>query len=832
MNPLNLINIKKTWTAFLSAILLSTLVACSGGHNTEDADDTGVVGENALLSISVTDINGNVTNSITSGNQLSLTATLTTSSGAAIEGERVEFTTSLGSLNATSRLTDASGQATVSFDSSAVASGVVTFTTSATVDTEELSIDSEIEVLQAVVEVEGDPSVSITLKESGTSTNSIQEDETAQLGIELLDADNNPIADAIVTFSAELGQLSATTALTNSLGTAEVTLTPIAEQLGAGLATASVTINDTTYVETKAYEIVSDGVVDPDTQVQIGYFDDNNNFVAGQVQSDIIDDEGNTSISAGATLGLSIVVVDQDLNRITSPTNVSFTSTCVSAGSASIDDQVTTINGEAQTTYQDISCAGSMGNEDEVIATVRVNSSDLTASRTITLQAEDLGSIEFVSASPESIVLKGTGGQGKQETATLTFLVKGELGNPLNQQNVSFSLNTDVGGLALASSNGVTNAQGLVSVKVISGTVPTAVRVTAMVTNEEGTEISTQSDLLSVNTGLPDQDSLTLALTTVNPEARNFVETVTVVAYLADSFNNPVPDGTTVNFTTEGGSIEPSCVTSNGNCSVEWTSIEPYQDNHRVTILATAEGHEYFVDVNGNNVYDDADGSAQNASLSNEGRVVAGFDRIGNLSSGFIDMPEAWRDDNEDGVYDSGELFIDADNDGAHTIKNDLFNGPQCDGSSCATTNFITIRKATVLITSGSAASYRLTDNTGGQVIRSNYDDSATNSAVSIARGSSNSFSLQVADEALQTMPSGTIISISSTVGDLIGGNTYTVPNTRGTSDPDGYGGVTLSFVIANNLSDEEIGSTGGIEVTVTTPRGIETTFTAVVTVE
>ncbi|MDA8622064.1 hypothetical protein N9L48_05385, partial [Psychrosphaera sp.] len=494
---------------------------------------------------------------------------------------------------------------------------------------------------------------------------------------------------------------------------------------------------------------------------------------------------------------------------------------------ATIDATSTTVNGVATSTFQDISCAGAQGNEDTIIATVRVNSADLTATKKITLSPESLGSVEFVSASPTSIVLKGTGGQGKQETSTVTFLVKGELGNPLSQQEVSFTLNTDIGGLSLASDVGVTNNEGLVSAKVIAGTVPTVVRVTATTSNENSTAVATQSDLLSVNTGLPDQNSMTLSLSTINPEARNITGTeVTVSAYLADNFNNPVPDGTTVNFTTEGGAIEPSCNTVEGSCSVVWNSQEPYPDNHRVTILATVEGHEYFVDVNGDNVYGTPDGNSANGSVSNINEIKSGLGRISPLSAGFIDMPEAWRDDNEDGTRDSGELFIDSDNSGDYTMEDTLFNGPQCE-SGCATAKFSTVRKARVLITSSSNALYRLLDS-ADTVLKSNYD-SATNGQISIVRGSSAEFTLEMSDTQFQVLSQGTTINVSSSVGELVGGGSIAIANTVGSSDPSLPGTTRVTFTIINNLTTDDDPVSGALSFSAISPSTITTGNSVVV---
>ena len=142
---------------------------------------------------------------------------------------------------------------------------------------------------------------------------------------------------------------------------------------------------------------------------------------------------------------------------------------------------------------------------------------------------------------------------------------------------------------------------------------------------------------------------------------------------MADRFNNPVPDGTVVNFTTEGGTIEGSCQTSGypiaSGCSVTWTSQEPRPDDHRVTVLATVIGQETYYDKNGSGVFDDGDT--------------------------FDDLPEAFRDDDESNSFDpdaynfrtdsagnydfsKDEKYIDYDGSATYSLGDGLFNGVPC----------------------------------------------------------------------------------------------------------------------------------------------------------
>lgn len=456
---------KNTLFGFLSLLTLLFLTACESG-STDTTDDNALEGTQGSLAVTVTDSDGDAISSLTVGNSAIISATFTDASdNDAVAEQRIDFSANSGTLSESSRLTNSSGQTSVTLNTTDVTPGVITVTISTTYNDETLTKEEEIEVLAATSEVVGDPNLTMSLEINGETTVEIEENESAQLKLTVLDADNAPVTNTQVTFSAELGTLNSTSDLTDGSGVAEVTLTGTAEQLGVATATALVTINDITYSETYTYQVVESGTVTEEDSVSIGYFDTEGNFVDGEIGLSL--SGGSTSISAGATLGLNVVLVNQNLELITTPSSVSFTSTCVAAEQATIDTPVTTINGKASSTYEDINCAGASGNEDEIVATITSGTTTLTATTTIQLQPEGLGSIEFVSASPESIVLKGTGGQGKQETSTMTFLVKGELGNPLNQQNVTFELNTAVGGLSLASTSGVTNSEGLVTANVV-----------------------------------------------------------------------------------------------------------------------------------------------------------------------------------------------------------------------------------------------------------------------------------------------------------------------------------------------------------------------------
>ena len=94
---------------------------------------------------------------------------------------------------------------------------------------------------------------------------------------------------------------------------------------------------------------------------------------------------------------------------------------------------------------------------------------------------ENSVSIQFVSATPTSITLKGTGGAGLSETSEVTFRVKDPEGAILAEQPVNFELTTTVGGITLNPRTVISDEGGLVTTIIQSGSVPTPVRVEASI---------------------------------------------------------------------------------------------------------------------------------------------------------------------------------------------------------------------------------------------------------------------------------------------------------------------------------------------------------------
>lgn len=341
------------------------------------------------------------------------------------------------------------------------------------------------------------------------------------------------------------------------------------------------------------------------------------------------------TLSAGGNASVS-VTVSSGSAPYTPPLSVSFTSPCITAGKATIGSPVLTQGGMATASYTDKGC----GVADIVTASVAFGGATVTQTGTITVLPATAGSFKFISANTTNISLKGTGGFGRQEFSTLTFQVFDKTGSPASGTPVDFvfsdcnpvitdcSKGLGVGGLTLYPTSATSAADGTVTTLVSAGTIPTSVRVVASI-HGSSPLITTLSNILVISTGVPDQKHFSLATETGNCEGRDFDQTCSIVtATLGDHFGNPAPDGTAVNFTTEGGVIDASCVTGSlpppgatptgqttnskvgpgsGTCSVLLRASSPRPANGRVTVLAYALGEENLFDANGNNVYDTGD---------------------------------------------------------------------------------------------------------------------------------------------------------------------------------------------------------------------------------
>lgn len=746
---------------------------------------------------------------------------------ATVSNQLVTFSATFGSVVPENKLTDSNGEAIVIVNSlDLVNAGAITASTTPNDSSTALTASRNFEFLSASDGTSpAAPKLSASILNSSTLVTRFKVDEPVQLQAILLDSESKGIDGAKVTFTAGSAVLNPASALTDPQGIAQVPYTPSATELGANSLTVTVDYQGQSLQTSSLYEVLSKDAVNQEGTLKLGSFN-GAVFTEGKLTSTLTADANDVyKISAGGSFGVTASLVleanDGTITRVQTPSSISFSSDCTNSNSATLDTPVTTLSGKASSTFQDTSCSGNSEHRDQIIATTVAGNQTLTANFPFTLQRQTLASLSFESAEPAQIRIKGAGGTGTNESSLVSFKVISADGNPTKQQKVSFTLDTVVGGLSFdngtANAQSLTNSQGIASVRVRSGTVPTPVRVVATAVDADTSEVITsQSEQLIVGTGLPQQLGFSLSTSIFNPEAGDFSgETATITIRASDSFGNPAPDDTAVNFTTEGGQIPTSCVTKNGTCSVVWTSQSARVPDHRITILAYALGHETFFDTNGNNIFDDADISkdingtpvTDLACLTRSGVAKKctgnGMDIEAYLPSGFSDLGDAFRDDNEDGIWNLGEKYLNTKNSDTYLSADGKFNGPQCESTLCGKdqANKTYIRKALVMSMSGSQAYISVMQD--GVLLPS------VNDIKPVAVGASSEFVVFVHDSANQIMPATTSIELCV---DCAGApKTFEVPNTVYAK---GSLGSPLKFTASANAS---------VSLKVTTPKNVVT---------
>ncbi len=611
----------------------------------------------------------------------------------------------------------------------------------------------------SLVDADGNPTTEVTQTFPATLRVIVREDNRNE----------EPVEGVVVTGTADFAAIAPDNgqALTDADGLATLEV-----QAGNTLGADTITVT----VQSPAGQVSATiGVNISGSGFTLGFFD-GTTFIPGQIglSSDTLSFRGSAVVR--------VAVVDETGTPVTAPQQVRLSSACSLSGLASFREigdandgsstlTVETVDGLASAEY----LAGSCETEDELGATLI--DGDTSASAMVTIAGRDANFIGYVTSEPSEgeegsdrtiIALKGTGGPGRPEVATITFEVleepvvleagdpqPGQPGylelasrTPLAGVEVTFALTNSLGGITLSSESAVSDPSGLVTVDVLAGNVATATLVTASF-DASGSSGASQlqsatSNQIVIGTGLPDQNSISMSTEVFRvPDARDIDGiSVAITVRMADKFNNPVADGTSAVFTTEYGAIDSSCLTGisngarfqdlrnttpplRGTCTVLWISqaprlpvfnqdlIQTIEDDNdyacpshtgsfgpcpddlgairgmRSTVTVTAVGEEFFIDANGNGLYD-------------EGEI-------------FENLPEAFTDHNEDGVYTPfegpncpqppssaenceaaglEEEFVDFNGDGLYSLNIDpntgegVYNGSLCppegDGVFCS----------------------------------------------------------------------------------------------------------------------------------------------------
>ncbi len=796
--------------------LISAVLSACGGSGVSGGTSSGGSGGGGTppaapptLTLTLTDPTTNAAvTTIAPGKPAKVSATFKSATNVPVAGAVVTFTTdkTLGAFvpaNATA-VTDSNGVATVMLYPSTAAGAATVTGSSQTV----VSGNAAPAAVTGTVAFTATPSPAITVglfdPGTGAARTSISAGNPARVAATLQQTTGAPAAGVVVTFTtdATLGVFSPTsgTALTDSNGVASIILNAASlTASGAGIVTASGQIG------TGATASAVSGTA---------------SFSTGAVNISLSTVTVATpQLSAFGTTAVSVTVNAGGV-ATTTPFNVSFTSPCARNGKAALTSAVATINGVATASYRDIGCAGT----DTITASV--TGLALVSTGVVTVSPPAVGSIQYVAATPTSISLRGTGGLGRQETSQVSFRVVDIGGNPLGGRTVTFNLNTTVGGISLSAATATSDpSTGLVVTNVQAGTVSTPVRVTAS-TIAGAQTLTTQSDQLTITTGIPAQDSFSISLSTFNIEGWNYDGTTTqVTVRMADHFKNPVPDGTAVTFTAEGASIVGSCLTVGGLCSVTFTSQALRPVTGRVTVLAYAVGEEGFTDLNGNGWFD----------LSPTNELIDSNKQSTDIGEAFVDF-------NENGVRDATEPFIDFNNNGVFDGPDGKYSGVLCDetvagrspAGSCAAAKTLHVRGSHTVVLSGSEPKAEL------EVAGINNPNP---SLLKLTCGSAPvALKFHLEDARGNALPAGTLVEYTTTNGKFASTTSFVIPNSLACRNP-GTGNCPASAQELRNTfagsfltsiqSDAELpkcentNKFGTLTLKVTTPKNIVTLFSS-----
>jgi hypothetical protein len=636
----------------------------------------------------------------------------------------------------------------------------------------------------------GPVSIAVGLSPNSSVTLGAQTSATATL----LDSNKKPIKDALISFSTDnkLATLTPSSGkvLTNENGQATISLTAASvDANGAGvlMVDASGTAGGSTFTAAGAA-----------------------NFTIGSTSISLSEITlGQSPIDAYATTSVKVKVLINGV-ATTTPQIVSFSSGCANSGKAKLDATVpTTTSGEASATYTDNGCTGS----DTITASLNIGSS---APRTaiISINPRKSSTFKFVSNTPTEgvITLKGFGSALRPQSAQVIFQLVDANNNGIQGKTVDFSLDVTVGGVALQQTTGITDSEGKATAIVIAGDQPTPVRVTA-----KADGLSSQSSALSISTGFPDMDSLSLSANRYNINGWNYNgATASITMRMADHFNNPIPDGTAINFITDGGLIGDGkttgqCQSVNSQCTIVLSSQNPRPTNGRVHIVAYAIGEESFIDKN-NNILADQD------------------NELVDINQKSSDIGEAFIDVNENNIFDLGtDQLIDFNGDKTYNSPDGKFNGMLCLNtfSKCSA-------KKTLHVFSQQTFIFSSQNPLVNTVNSSTFDSIQVGIRnISLQCGASQNETLWVReDNAQNAMPDGTVISFSTKDAGSIGTSpTEISSSTKASGHKTGNStvfGVTIKANKCSDLKDPFVKGTWELSVAVPDHGGGKATTTRI----
>ena len=236
------------------------------------------------------------------------------------------------------------------------------------------------------------PTVSVVILDgSGAATTTLPSSGSVTVKATVKSAAGVPVSGAVVTFTTEpsLGIFNPAsgTALTNDSGVASIQMSAAAlNAAGAAAVNAAASVASTAVSGGATYQVGAANLTLA-------------NFTISKTE---IDAYGTSTVS---------VTVNVNGSPSSAPLTVGLSSGCATSGKATLASSVQTINGVATATYTDKGCNST--------DTITVSVLDKSVSGTIKSAGPAPANIQFVTATPGTIALKGTA--GLVDVSTVTF---------------------------------------------------------------------------------------------------------------------------------------------------------------------------------------------------------------------------------------------------------------------------------------------------------------------------------------------------------------------------------------------------------------------------
>ena len=283
-------------------------------------------------------------------------------------------------------------------------------------------------------------------------------------------------------------------------------------------------------------------------------------------------------------------------------------------------------------------------------AEVQASAGELSDS--VMVEIIELGFIQFLEVTPRILGVKHS---GWNESAQVTFQVLDTSNQPFPGVEVVLEIENSTAGISLAPSHPVSDAQGIVTTNLSSGTEATIVtiRATAIVGEKS---LPADSPAIPIVGAKPTSSGFALSCDIKNVGA--LIDTdgisslidipITCNSLLKDRFNNPIGKPTSVLFRAEAGTITASTMT------VAYDISRPPEDPQPNV------GRVYTVfQTFGRLPYDTTPFEEDEPSVEgSDGRIHNPRDGLVTILA-FTDGEEEFDDVNRNGDYDEGELFTD-----------------------------------------------------------------------------------------------------------------------------------------------------------------------------